>query len=91
MHLIIILYLNSAQNQRDPDWNSWAGVLEGDMKLTQWQLRQMNNVSIYIFIYDVSMYTYIYVCMMSVYTYIYDVSMLKFLLTFSQYYTFDKI
>jgi len=28
--------------QRDPDWISWAGEFEGDMKLTQSQLRQLN-------------------------------------------------
>jgi len=30
---------------RDPDWISWAGEFEGDMKLTQSQIRQLNASS----------------------------------------------
>ena len=28
----------------DPDWMSWAGAYEGDMMLTEEQVRQLNDV-----------------------------------------------
>ena len=31
-----------------PDWMSWAGAYEGDMMLTGEQVRQLNDVCIYI-------------------------------------------
>ena len=35
----------------DPDWMSWAGAYEGDMMLTEEQMRQLNDVRIYIYVY----------------------------------------